>query len=94
MKVITKNSVVNLDNFDSVSYRSSPICNSSYYIEAKRVVSSGGFFGGTETITEELAEVSNVDTAQRLVLEIAQSWVSGERIFSVQEWLDKQVVKV
>lgn len=94
MKVITKNSVVNLDNFDSVSYRSSPICNSSYYIEAKRVVNSGGFFGGTETITEELAEVSNADIAQRLILAITKSWVSEEKIFSIQEWLDKQVAKV
>lgn len=57
MKIICNNKVIDLDKFDTVTCRES-LVGEGFPIEAVRR-EAGGFFGGSEKITEEICRMKN-----------------------------------
>ena len=60
MKIICNNKVIDLDKFDTVTCRES-LVGEGFPIEAVRR-EVGGFFGGSEKITEEICRMTKMST--------------------------------
>lgn len=89
MKVICTNGTINLNNFDKVSYRESLLgSEQGYPVEARKTVASGSLLGGVQTITEEIARLTNEYHAKRLVEDITKAWVNGKKVFDVNKWIE------
>lgn len=88
MKIINENGIINLDSFDKVSYRESLL--GCYVIEAKKTFVSGGLFGGTQIIKEEISSFPKELYAKQLVEDITKAWVNDEKAFDVNEWIKTQ----
>lgn len=85
MTVVCFNKIINLDKFESVSFRTS-LWGDEYPVEATRHETSGGLFGGVGTAVEEIARFKHEAVAQALVKAISDSWLANEQVFDVEKW--------
>ncbi len=92
MKIICKDKVIDLSKFETVRYRESFLGNSSGYpVEAIRNETSNGLFGGTCTVTEEIARFSHKEGADALVKSITNAWIEEAKLFDVLKWNEEVV---
>lgn len=83
MKIICNNKVIDLDKFDTVTCRESLI-GEGFPIEAVRR-EAGGFFGGSEKITEEICRMKKMEYAEAVLKKITESWINEEAFISIDE---------
>lgn len=89
MKIICKDKVIDLSKFETVRYTESLLESDNYPVEAIRHEASGGIFGGTTTVTEEIACFIHKEGAISLVKEITNKWIAEEKSFDVEKWLNE-----
>ena len=89
MKIVCSSKIINLDKFESVQYRES-FWGNEYPVEAIKHETSGGLFGGTVEVDEEIARFSHESTARALVKAITDSWLAEETFFDVEKWIDEK----
>ena len=90
MKIICKNKVIDLSKFETVRCRVSLLGREyGYPVEAIRHESSGGLFGGIGTVEEEIIRFKKEELALELVKEISEKWISGEKLFDVNKWIEE-----
>lgn len=90
MKIICEDKTIDMNKFETVQYRYS-VLSDAYVIEVTRHETSGGFFGGTTLITEEIVRLVHTDqakdVAKKMVKTITKKWISEEKSFDVNDWL-------
>lgn len=86
MKIVREGKVINLDKFDKVECRES-LMDNGFPVEAIRVESGGGIFGGTKKISEEIVRFTEESFSKMLVKDISEKWSEDCKSFNVDEWI-------
>lgn len=95
MKVKTKDKIVNLEKFDKIriipkdkNRIMDKLCDDNtatgFYIDASRQETSGGLFGGTCTIEEEIVGVATRKVAEKVLSIMIEHWTKGTKLFEIK----------
>lgn len=85
MRIRKKDLVLNLNNYDRVSYIGGILNPDSYVIYATK--KSNGFFGGSES--DDIIRVYGEEYARKLLKAITDAWMQDESWFDLDKWLEE-----